>query len=324
MALFGATRCDLTTLPASARFIAAGLPFDGTASSRAGAAEGPAAIRQSSIIFSSYIDSLGEHDMRDMRTGEVFRYQRPVVADAGDLHVYQTDTLRTFRAVAAEVRSLASTDATMLLMGGDHSITFPAFAGWRAAVTARRPGMRVAYVQLDHHFDFGDHSALHGHLYHGSTARRISELEGMESHRMAFVGVGSTTRKDQLDHLLASGCHVVPACAIAQRGAAEALAPVLADLGRCDAVYVSLDIDVLDASVAPGTGNVTVGGLTGAELFDVVAQLRTLTLGALDITEVAPRYDPTGRTQQIAARLLFELVYRRPPGASSDRNGVSS
>jgi arginase family enzyme len=79
---------------------------------------------------------------------------------------------------------------------------------------------------------------------------------------------------------------------------------------RCDTVYISTDIDVLDCSVAPGTGNVTLGGLSGAAMLDTWNALHTLPVGAFDIAEVAPRYDPTGRTAQIAARLAFDAVFR--------------
>jgi agmatinase len=314
--LFGGSRSDLAARPESTDFAAAGVPFDGTSSSRPGTAEGPLAIRQASSVLSSYLDSLGEHEMCDMRTGEEFRYRRARVVDAGDLHVYQTDTLRTFRAVASEVRTIAESGTRLLVMGGDHSVTFPAFAGWRAAIARTHPVERIGFVQVDQHFDFGRCSAIHGPLYHGSNARRISELRGMAPSCFAFVGVGSVTRKDQVHDLIARGYHIVPARELQRRGAAAALAPTLAILKqRCDVVYLSIDIDVLDASVAPGTGNVTVGGLTSGELLDVVAALRSLPLGAIDVVEVAPRYDPTGRTAQIAARLLFEFVYRPLPEA---------
>lgn len=305
--LFNARGAPLSALPSTADFIAAGVPFDGTASSRPGACEGPGAIRRASMVFSGYVDSLGEHPMHDMRTGKTFDYRKADVVDAGDLHVYPSDPLRTFKAVASEVEVLAKVGAFSLLFGGDHSISFPTFAGWQRA----HAGKRVGYVQVDHHFDFGDNSTIHGPLYHGSNARRISELPGMAPRQMAFVGVGSVTRKAQLDGLLRDGYHVVPACEIDRLGPAVALAPTLAELASCcDAVYLSIDIDVLDCSVAPGTGNVTIGGLSGGQLFDTVAELSRLPLTALDITEVSPRYDPTGRTAQIAARLLFELVYR--------------
>jgi arginase family enzyme len=292
-------------------FVVAGIPFDGTASSRPGAAEGPAAIRRASLVFSSYLDSLGEHEMLDMRTGRAFRYRKADLVDVGDLHTYPTQTERTFCAVAAEVRAIAQAGATPILLGGDHSIGAASFAGVLLAGRDRQPGSRLGLVQIDHHFDFGDQSAIHGGLYHGSNARRISEMRGMTLERMAFIGQGNVTRLAQHRDLLERGAQIVPARDIRARGVEPALAPVLEAIGRhCSAIHLSIDIDCLDASFAPGTGHVTIGGMSTGELFDAVALIAGLPLVAIEIVEVAPRYDPTGRTAQIAAQLLFELLFR--------------
>ncbi|HWO26309.1 MAG TPA: agmatinase family protein [Kofleriaceae bacterium] len=313
--LFGAPAVPLGAA-GGARYLAAGIPFDGTASSRPGAAEGPRAIRQASLVFASYLHSLGEHEMLDTRTGEVFRYAGAALADCGDLHVFPSDPLRTFQAVATEVRAmaLAETGVVPILLGGDHSIGFATFAGILLA-HRERGDARLGLVQIDHHFDFGAHSAIHGPIYHGSNARRISELPGMERRRMAFLGPANVTRKAQFDDLVASGCQIVTAREIRARGAAEALAPVIEALAEsCSAIHLSIDIDCLDAAVAPGTGHVSIGGLTAGELLDMVAVLRALPIAAIEIVEVAPRYDPTGRTAQIAAQVLFEALFRTAPG----------
>lgn len=308
--LFGAQHARVDELPKAVPIVAAGIPFDATSSSRPGAAEGPMAIRQASLALSSYIDSLGQEEMFDTRTGQRFRYCSPHLVDVGDLHVYPTDQIRNFRAIASEVRDLAATGQQLVLLGGDHSITFPAFAGWQAAQPTSR---RVGYIQIDHHFDFGDVSAIHGKLYHGSNARRISELPAMAPNRIVFIGQGAVTRSAQFERLLADGYHVVPAQKIRDLGARSALADVVAVVRQeCDILYLSIDIDVLDCSVAPGTGNVTLGGLWGYELLDLMSVLSDLPISVVDVVEVAPRYDDTGRTAQIAARVLFEFLYRRP------------
>lgn len=67
---------------------------------------------------------------------------------------------------------------------------------------------------------------------------------------------------------------------------------------------------MLDTSAATGTGHVTMGGIQVGHLLDVYQVLRGLPIGALDIAEIAPRYDGTGATAQIAARLLFEFLFR--------------
>ncbi|MFF2546197.1 arginase family protein [Kitasatospora sp. NPDC058063] len=291
-------------------WVASGVPYDATASSRPGAAEGPRAIRQASLVFSSYLTSLGQWRMLDTRTGQTFRYHAPSVADAGDLHIYPTDTVKTFQAVAAESRRLSCNAPRLIFLNGDHSCTFPTFAGFRAGRLDRGAG-RVGFINIDHHFDFGNWSTLHGPLYHGSNSRRISEIPGMRPEDIAFVGVGDVTKYDQFRGLLDSGFHVVPGSSITRDGAAAALRPVIEDLGsRCDTVYVSLDIDVLDSAAATGTGHVTMGGIGIGDLLDVYEELRALPVGAVDIAEIAPRYDPSGGTAQIAARLLFEFLFR--------------
>ncbi|MGW3228360.1 arginase family protein [Kitasatospora sp. NPDC001095] len=309
--LFGAptTTADRVDV-GGAGWVVSGVPFDATASSRPGAAEGPRAVRQASLVFSSYLTSLGQWRMLDTRTGRTFRYRAPRVADAGDLHVYPTDTVKTFQAVAAESRRLSRDAPRLVFLNGDHSCTFPTFAGFRAGRLDRGAG-RVGFVNIDHHFDFGNWSTLHGPLYHGSNSRRISEIPRMRPEDIAFVGVGDVTKYDQFRGLLERGFHVVPGSAITRDGAAAALRPVIEELGsRCDTVYVSLDIDVLDSAAATGTGHVTMGGITIGDLLDVYEELRALPVGALDVAEIAPRYDPSGGTAQIAARLLFEFLFR--------------
>lgn len=310
--LFGCpdARIALAAGTPAADWAVAGVPFDGTSSSRPGAAEGPRAVRQASLVFSSYLTSLGEHQMLDTRTGQTFRYRAPTLADHGDLHTYPTDTVRTFQSVVAEARDITAASGRAIFLNGDHSCTFPTFAGFRAARTDRAAG-RVGFINIDHHFDFGNWSEIHGALYHGSNSRRISELPGMAPADIAFVGVGDVTRYPQFRDLTDRGFHVVPASQIARDGAEAALRPLLeAFAQRCSSVYVSLDIDVLDTSVVTGTGHVTMGGLQVGQLLDVYEQLRALPVHGLDVAEISPRHDPSGSTQQLAARLLFEFLFR--------------
>src|SRR5262245_57004715 len=79
--LFGSPVVRLP-LPSAVEYLFAGVPLDATTSSRPGAAEGPAAIRAASRVYSAYVDSLGEHEMVDTRTGRAFRYRRPSLGDA--------------------------------------------------------------------------------------------------------------------------------------------------------------------------------------------------------------------------------------------------
>ena len=285
------------------------VPFDSTASTRIGSRYGPAAIREASLGYSSQAASRGECILRSMRTGRLVRSVTRDVADFGDLHTYPADARRQVDATIAEVRRAASLADRVVVLGGEHLITYPAFAGVKAAVEDSGRG-RLGLVQIDHHFDFGNTSPLHGELYHGSNARRISELPGMSLDAMAFVGVGDFTLSGQYDDLIKGGATVAPMAAIAGTGYAESLAAACERvLGVAGALYVSIDIDVCDSATAPGTGHVTIGGLNASQFMDTAAVLRRYNVVALDIVEVNPHLDASGVTAHLAARLLFEWLY---------------
>src|SRR5690349_15873092 len=92
--LFAAPVADPSSITTDV--VAAGVPFDSTASSRPGAAEAPLAIRTASRIMAAQLASAGSHPMVDTRTGQEFRYRTPSISDAGDLPVFPTDPRRNF------------------------------------------------------------------------------------------------------------------------------------------------------------------------------------------------------------------------------------
>jgi len=284
------------------------VPFDSTASSRIGSREGPKSVREASLVYGSQLRSRGVCKLVNTRTGaEVVTRERDLV-DFGDGHVYASDPWRQVRCTAAETYRVASLCDLMVLIGGEHTISYPGYCGVAAAL-AKRGKTRLGYVQIDHHFDFGNNSALHGPYYHGSNARRISEHPASSARAIGFVGAGDLTLSAQLEQLKRAGMAVRTMADIRRQGFETALREVLDQVAsNSDALYVSLDIDVCDASVAPGTGHVTIGGLSAYELFTAPAILQEYPLAAFDIMEVSPRYDVNGVTAHVAARFLFELL----------------
>jgi len=169
-------------------------------------------------------------------------------------------------------------------LGGDHSITPRLVAG----VAARNEGLAV--IGFDAHLDFredypGDHAC---------TYRRITE-NGVPCY---VFGPRSGERSEwedaprMLAHLAAADLDVSPAL----------------DALRGRPVYVTLDIDVLDPSVAPGTGNPEAGGPGFNDLLSAIERLADLNVVACDLVEVSPPLDPSGITQAAAAVLVREMV----------------
>lgn len=287
------------------------VPFDSTASSRIGSREGPRAIREASLVYSSQLQSRGRCELLNTRTGTIVEVCERDVVDFGDCHVFPSDPAKQVQATAAESFRVAVRSDLTVMLGGEHTLSFPAYCGVAAALK-KRGKSRLGYVQIDHHFDFGDQSVLHGPYYHGSNARRVSEHPSASLSAMGFIGAGDLTRATQFEQLVASGTLIRTMADIRRQGFATALREVLDRVSeRSDALYISLDIDVSDAATAPGTGHVTIGGLSAYELFLAPAILQRYPVVALDIMEVSPRYDASGVTSHVAARFLFEWLYLR-------------
>lgn len=289
--------------------------FDATASTRVGSRGGPRAIREASLAYASQMASRGNLRVRNMRTGQLQEFVRADVGDYGDLHVYPSDPMRQVSATAAEVFRISTRAGRVVVLGGEHLITYPAFSAVRAA--GLLAGRRTGFLQVDHHFDFGNHSVLHGLYYHGANARRISELPGMSMAAIGFVGAGDLTPAEQLDDLLSLRSVVRSMRDVSKRGFDTCLHEALTELcSECDQVYVSVDVDVCDSSAACGTGHVTVGGITATELMMLPAVLHQYPIVTLDIVEVNPALDHSGVTAHLAARMLFEWLFLSEASAS--------
>lgn len=323
-AAFDVPSLSLETPPPFVETAICSVPFDATASTRVGARDGPRAIREATLAYASQMMSREHVPLRNLRTGHLQEVVVADIGDYGDLHVYPSDPSRQVSATSAETFRIASGAGRTVILGGEHLISYPAFAAVRAAglVADRRTG----FLQVDHHFDFGRHSKIHGSYYHGSNARRISELPGMPMTAIAFVGPGDLTSAQQLDDLVDAGAVIRTMRDVGRRGFDTCICEALSELANeCDQLYVSIDIDVCDVSVAPGTGHVTVGGISAAELLTLPSILHAHPVVALDIVEVNPSLDRSGATAHLAARLLFEWLFLRemPPSTAPAPLGVA-
>ena len=219
------------------------------------------------------------------------------IIDAGDSDVIYADTKRSLANAEQAVRALLDAKTMPYILGGDHAITMATIA----AFSNEKP---IHIVHLDAHFDFID--GRNGITWgHGSPMRRASEMAHVKGittlgpHNMASV-----SRKDW-EAAKAYGTHVVPLRKFRAQGAAASLAHI----PDGERVYVSIDIDSFDPSIAPGTATISHGGFTyyeGKEILREVAK-RFEVVGA-DFVEVSPPYDPSGVTALLAARTSLDFI----------------
>ncbi|SER72515.1 agmatinase [Natrinema salaciae] len=284
-----------------------GAPYDGAVSNRPGARYGPRAVRRASgwlAYLSGYKGGL-----TNMRTGKQVDFGSLEVVDCGDVPVFPMDLETTAESITAHVATVAAQGVMPLFIGGDHYCTFPAFRGFAEGSEHDTVGL----VQIDAHTDTAAESPVFGTDFHGSPTHHIAESPHTDFEHVAQVGIRGYESPEFFEFAEETGLGLSTIRDVEERG----VRPVVRDAiehaaAETDAVYVTFDIDSVDPSVAPGTGTPEPGGLSASQALAVVETLgEHPAVGAADLMEVAPPYDPTDDTARLAAYLVTTLLERQ-------------
>ncbi len=267
-----------------------GAPFDDGVSHRPGARFGPRAIREAQYTSGS-IHSL---QLRN----EPFEIVS--VVDAGDANIVPAWLERGHAMIYRKVREVAASGAIPIVFGGDHSITWPA----ATAVAEVRHPASIGIVHFDAHADTApeDWGVLGGH---GTPMRRLIESGAVAGRNFVQVGLrGYWPPVDVFAWMEAQGMRVHFMTEIEERGL-----DAVVDTAIAEAIYISVDIDVLDPGVAPGTGTPEPGGLLPRELLRAIRRIvAAVEVAGLDIVEVSPPYDQAEVTAMAANRIALEAI----------------
>jgi agmatinase len=306
----GVPRCDLDD-PASFRgadVVVIGAPYDAGASYRGGARFGPQAIRTA--------DYLPHDASRPHLALRVDPLQQLTVVDAGDVEMPGVEGRLPLDRLEAAVQRAADAGAIAVILGGDHTITWPDVTG-----VARAVGWgRVSVIHFDAHADTGDlqFGSLIGH---GLPMRRLIESGACRGDRFLQLGLrGYWPEPQTLDWMAEQRMRSYEMHEIVRRGLTECLEEAFAiATDECDGVFVSVDIDVTDPGSAPGTGTPEPGGFTPRQLLDTVRRIAVeLPVVGMDVVEVSPPYDSSDVTAFLANRVVLEMLagiaYRRGGG----------
>ncbi len=277
-----------------------GAPFDWGTTYRPGARFGPAAIRSADY---GAMDGYRPHLPTGIDPLGVLG-----VVDIGDVYVVPGDMEKSVTRIADTVEAVCRAGKVPIVLGGDHTITWPDAEG-----VARVHGFgKVALIHFDAHADTG--FLQNGSLYgHGTPMRRLVESGAVPGHRFVQIGLRGywpepevvewmrtqKMRSFRMDQILEQGLDAVVDQAVDA-----------ASSGSVEGVFISIDIDVVDPGLAPGTGTPEPGGLGSRELLDTVRRLaRRLPVLGADIVEVSPPYDGRGeQTVYLANRLVLEIL----------------
>ena len=266
-----------------------GVPFDGGTTYRPGARFGPRHVRDQSSIIRPWNPELNLNPFEKWR-----------IADYGDLSLNPLSIEDTFQRITTQLSEVIAAKARPACVGGDHSILLPIL---RALCKRHGP---VALIQFDAHNDTwgGYFGSPHSH---GTPVRRAVE-EGLllKGHVLQAGLRGQVYSKDDFAFGEKNKFHVITCEQIHQDG----VGPFRRMLKRFrgQPVYLTLDIDVVDPAFAPGTGTPQVGGLSSAQILELLRCLKGLNLVGCDLVEVSPPYDNGEITALLAANLLYEML----------------
>lgn len=296
----GVPRADLSQPEslAGARAVVIGAPFDGGTSHRPGARFGPQAIR-----LTDYLAHDGRRPHLALRVDALSELG---VVDAGDVEMPPGDIETALQRLEEAVSVVAQAGAIPVVLGGDHSITMA-----NATAVARHVGWgRLGLVHFDAHADTAP--TQFGSLYgHGTPMRRLIESGAVRGDRFFQVGLrGYWPGPDVLAWMADQGMRAYEMSEIVARGLDQCLDEVFgAVLVDCGAVFLSVDIDVVDPGAAPGTGTPEPGGLSSRALLDAVRRCALeLPLAGFDVVEVSPPYDHAEVTAYLANRVVLEVL----------------
>ena len=296
----GVPRCDLGD-PATftgADVVIIGAPYDAGTSYRAGARFGPHAIRTT-----DYLPHDGSRPHLALRVDPLMEMR---VVDAGDLEMAGVEGKAALDVLERAVRQVADAGAVPLVLGGDHTITWPDVTG----VARARGWGRVSVIHFDAHADTGD--VQFGSLVgHGLPMRRLIESGACRGDRFVQIGLrGYWPEPPTLRWMAEQRMRSFEMREVVTRGLDDVLAEAFRiALDDCDGVFVSVDLDVVDPGMAPGTGTPEPGGITGRQLLDAVRRIGIeLPVVGVDVVEVAPAYDSADITAFLANRVVLELL----------------
>ena len=251
---FKAPLCtDLATLEADIALI--GVPFDQGTSGRPGARYGPDAIRDAPRTY-SYADPQGQQNQAEGFFDvdvEDEMLRGVIMADCGNITVVPSEVVRNFDKITRSVEQVVERGAFPVVVGGDHAITFPVVRG----LSNFGP---LNIVHFDAHLDYS-HDLQGVLLAHGSPIRRCRELPFV--NHITSIGI-RTARRKPYEEAIRDGSLIISSNRFRElgpQGVADLIPPA-------ENLYITFDIDVMDPSLAPGTGTPETGGLFYNEVRD--------------------------------------------------------
>jgi agmatinase len=225
------------------------------------------------------------------------------LVDLGDVPINPLESSETRENIFQNTKNILSKSTSPLIsIGGDHSVTYPLIKAFAEFGT-------VGIVWIDAHRDVLD-TLMNSRFSHGSSLRRSLELNQVHPENVLMIGTRYMTREEEA-YVNTLGINEIRKVDMELVPFPEVLGEITAKINdiasRVDNLYISIDIDGLDPSCAPGTGTPVAGGLSSSELLGIISHIPVRIRG-FDIVEVSPPLDTSGITVKTMMSILTEIL----------------
>ncbi|GAX25450.1 agmatinase [Fistulifera solaris] len=269
-----------------------GVPFDGGCTYRPGTRFGPQGIRRISALYTPYNYEKGI-DLREQMT----------LCDIGDVFTIPANIEKSFDQISNAVAHIASTGTMPIILGGDHSIGFPTVRGI-ASVTSKNIGI----IHVDRHADIQEKDL--DERMHTTPYFHATNLPNVNPKNLVQIGIGGwQVPRPAVANMVERETNIFTMDDIEQYGI-DKIAEMALERAwdGCDAVYMSYDIDSIEAAFVPGTGWPEPGGLLPREALKLVGLIAKEGLCGMEVVEVSPPYDHADITSLMALRIVVDAL----------------
>jgi formiminoglutamase len=276
-----------------------GAPLSKSSISHSGAAFAPSTIRSMLSSYSTY--SIEENiDLGDIQ-----------ITDFGDIVMHPTDIVKSQNRIKETIEQLvaANRETFWIVLGGDHSISYPAISGFQ------KHWGKVGIIQFDAHHDL--RNLEDGGPTNGTPFRNLIDSDTINGRHLIQIGIRDfANSKAYTDYGKQQGVTIYTMKDVRSREMKDIIAESIQQLEKeVDAVYVSVDMDVLDQAFAPGCPAIGPGGMDSQSLFEAITFLGEKEIvKALDIVEIDPMMDFRDMTSRTAAWVILQFLKGKKKG----------
>lgn len=269
-----------------------GVPFDGGTTYRPGARFGPQGIRRISALYTPYNFEIGV-DLREQTT----------LCDVGDVFTIPGNLEKSFDQISKATAHVFASGALPIILGGDHSIGFPTVRG-----IASQTDKRIGIIHFDRHADIQEKDL--DERMHTTPWFHATNLPNVPATNLVQVGIGGwQVPRPAVKVARKRNTTILTMNDVVELGI-EKVAEIALEMAwkDADAVYLSLDIDCIDAGFVPGTGWPEPGGFLPREILQLLGLVAREGICGMEVVEVSPPYDVSDITSLIAMRSIVDVL----------------